>query len=200
MLYRWSSLVVRTKKHLSHRNRPIADLFSQCCISSTLFHIVVSVLVGTIILDQVTKFAARTFLSAPPYKVEVTPFFDLSLGFNTGVSFGVFAGVFSDQQWPLIALTITIAIALIVWALRVDRPIEAGAIALIAGGAIGNIIDRIRQGAVTDFLDFHLMGWRWPAFNFADVFIFVGAALLVIAPIIPTATGKNEKYLTDNEP
>lgn len=154
---------------------------------------------GTIILDQATKFAALTFLSAPTYKFEVTPFFDLRLGFNTGVSFGIFADIFSNQQWPLIATTIVIAMALTVWAFRSERLFETVAIALMAGGAFGNIIDRIRQGAVTDFLDFHVMGWHWPAFNFADVFIFVGAALLVIASIIPTAMNGNESDVKDDE-
>ncbi|MRG73914.1 signal peptidase II [Alphaproteobacteria bacterium HT1-32] len=161
---------------------------------------VASVLLGAIILDQATKFAALTFLSTPPYKLEMTPFFNLRLGFNTGVSFGIFGDVFSNQQWPLIAITIAIAVVLTVWALRVDRSLEALALALIAGGAIGNIIDRIRQGAVTDFLDFHAMGWHWPAFNFADVFIFVGAASLIILSLITPGANEAERDETKNEP
>ena len=155
---------------------------------------------GAIILDQATKFAALTFLSTPPYKLEMTPFFNLRLGFNTGVSFGIFGDVFSNQQWPLIAITIAIAVVLTVWALRVDRSLEALALALIAGGAIGNIIDRIRQGAVTDFLDFHAMGWHWPAFNFADVFIFVGATSLIILSLIIPEANEAERGETINEP
>ena len=175
------------KPPLRH-HRTIAGLFSQACARSTSIVVVSSVLLGTIVLDQVTKWAALTFLSTPPYKVEVTPFFDLSLGFNTGVSFGVFGDLFSNQQWPLIAVTIAIAKVLAVWAGRTDRLLETVAIALMAGGAFGNIIDRIRQGAVTDFLDFHVMGLHWPAFNFADVFICAGAASLVIVSIVSTAT------------
>ena len=71
--------------------------------------------------------------------------------------------------------------------LRSDRLFEAGAIALMASGAFGNIIDRVRQGAVTDFLDFHAMGFHWPAFNFADVFICAGAASLVAISVMSTA-------------
>lgn len=187
------------KRPLRH-HRTIAGLFSQACARSNSIVFVSSVLLGTIVLDQVTKWAALTFLSTPPYKVEVTPFFDLSLGFNTGVSFGFFGDVFSNQQWPLIAITIAIAVALTVWALRVNRLLEALAIALIAGGAFGNIIDRIRQGAVTDFLDFHAMGWHWPAFNFADVFIFVGAASLLILSFITPEANEAERGETKNEP
>ncbi len=169
------------------RNKAASDLFSQTCARSTSIVVVSSVMVAAIVFDQATKWAALTFLSTPPYKVGVTPFFDLSLGFNTGVSFGVFADIFGDQQWPLIAITFAIASALAVWALRSDRLFEAGAIALMASGAFGNIIDRVRQGAVTDFLDFHAMGFHWPAFNFADVFICAGAASLVAISVMSTA-------------
>jgi len=192
--------VTREMKPPIRQNRVIADLISQTCTRSTSIVVVSSVLLGTIVIDQVTKWAALTFLSTPPYKVEVTPFFDLSLGFNTGVSFGVFGDLFSNQQWPLIAVTIAIAMVLTVWAARTDRLLETVAIALMAGGAFGNIIDRIRQGAVTDFLDFHFIGWHWPAFNFADVFICVGAVSLVIASIVATAASGSKNTERDDAP
>lgn len=182
------------------QNRVIPDLISQTCTRSTSIVFVSSVLLGTIVLDQVTKWAALTFLSTPPYKIEVAPFFDLSLGFNTGVSFGVFGDLFSNQQWPLVTMTIAIAMVLTVWAVRTDRLFETVAIALMAGGAFGNIIDRIRQGAVTDFLDFHVKGLHWPAFNFADVFICVGAASLVIVSIVSTATDGSKNTERDDAP
>lgn len=192
--------MTREMKPPIRQNRVIADLISQTCTRSTSIVVVSSVLLGTIVIDQVTKWAALTFLSTPPYKVEVTPFFDLSLGFNTGVSFGVFGDLFSNQQWPLIAVTIAIAMVLTVWAARTDRLLETVAIALMAGGAFGNIIDRIRQGAVTDFLDFHVMGLHWPAFNFADVFICVGAASVVIVSIVSTATDGSKNNERDDAP
>lgn len=191
---------MRVKLHPEHHRGRAADLLSRRCTGSTLLIVVAATLLGAIILDQATKFSALALLSAPPYKVEVTPFFNLRLGFNTGVSFGFLGDVFNNQQWPLIAITITIAVALTVWALRVNRLLEALAIALIAGGAFGNIIDRIRQGAVTDFLDFHAMGWHWPAFNFADVFIFVGAASLIILSFITPEANEAERGETKNEP
>ncbi len=192
--------MTRVMKPPIRLSRVIADLISQTCTRSTSIVVVSSVLLGTIALDQVTKWAALTFLSTPPYKIEVTPFFDLSLGFNTGVSFGVFGDLFSNQQWPLITMTIAIAMVLTVWAARMDRLFETVAIALMAGGAFGNIIDRIRQGAVTDFLDFHVMGLHWPAFNFADVFICVGAASLVIVSIVSTATDGSKNIERDDAP
>lgn len=192
--------MTRVMKPPIRLSRVIADLISQTCTRSTSIVVVSSVLLGTIALDQVTKWAALTFLSTPPYKIEVTPFFDLSLGFNTGVSFGVFGDLFSNQQWPLITMTIAIAMVLTVWAARMDRLFETVAIALMAGGAFGNIIDRIRQGAVTDFLDFHVMGLHWPAFNFADVFICVGAASLVIVSIASTATDGSKNIERDDAP
>ncbi len=192
--------MTRVMKPPIRLSRVIADLISQTCTRSTSIVVVSSVLLGTIALDQVTKWAALTVLSTPPYKIEVTPFFDLSLGFNTGVSFGVFGDLFSNQQWPLITMTIAIAMVLTVWAARMDRLFETVAIALMAGGAFGNIIDRIRQGAVTDFLDFHVMGLHWPAFNFADVFICVGAASLVIVSIVSTATDGSKNIERDDAP
>ncbi|MBO6773823.1 signal peptidase II [Thalassospira sp.] len=189
---------MRVTKQAGNQSGRVAQLLSQRCAGSTLLLVVATALLGAIIVDQATKFAALTFLSAPTYKIEVTPFFNLRLGFNTGVSFGVLGDIFSNQQWPLIAITTAIAVALTVWALRVDRLLEALAISLIAGGAIGNIIDRIRQGAVTDFLDFHAMGWHWPAFNFADVFIFIGAALLIILSFLTPDTNEVERGEIEN--
>ena len=193
------SFEMSVKTNPEYRREQITHIFSQRCAGFTSLLVVAAVLLGAVILDQATKFAALTFLSEPQYKIEVTPFFNLRLGFNTGVGFGVFGDVFSNQQWPLITITIVIAVALTVWALRVDRLLETLAIVLIAGGAFGNIIDRIRQGAVTDFLDLHAMGWHWPAFNFADVFIFVGAASTIILSFLTPETNGGERREIENE-
>lgn len=182
----------------SRDNKAIAILFSRIRAYSTPTFVVSSVMLTTVAFDQATKWAVLKFLSTSPYKVEVTFFLDLSLGFNSGVSFGLFASMLSDQQWPIIAVSFTIALALATWALYTTRLIEGVAIAQIAGGAFGNIIDRIRQGAVSDFLDFHLMGFHWPTFNFADVFIFVGAlSLVVTSKMSPVAEGR--KYIGSDD-
>ena len=116
--------------------------------------------------------------------IEVTSFFNLMLTFNTGVSFGMFQDFFASRPGTLALLSFAIASLLMTWALRSCLPGERRGLALVAGGALGNIIDRWRQGAVTDFLDFHWQGLHWPAFNAADVFIFLGAFLILTSTFL----------------
>ncbi len=135
---------------------------------------------ATLILDQVSKWWIITEVMNPPTVITVTPFFNLVLGLNTGVSFGMFGGGAEFGRWMLSALALAIATALGVWLWRVHKPWLAAALGMIIGGAIGNVIDRVRVGAVVDFLDFHVSGYHWPAFNVADMGISVGAAILII--------------------
>nr|WP_237684372.1 signal peptidase II [Pseudaminobacter soli] len=85
----------------------------------------------------------------------------------------MFSGVFRERPVLLAAIAVAISTGLIVWAMHAERRAEASGLGLIASGAMGNVVDRVRQGAVTDFLDFHLGDWHWPAFNFADVMISI---------------------------
>lgn len=126
-------------------------------------------------LDQATKAVVLSLLTEP---VAVTPFFNLVLVWNRGVSFGMLAG--HDQPWVLILLAAVIGIALIVWLRRETRTLSRYALWLVLAGAVGNVIDRARFRAVADFLDFHVQGWHWPAFNVADSAICIGALLLVV--------------------
>lgn len=134
-----------------------------------------------VLADQATKAWAQAALSA--YEaVAVTPFFNLVLVHNTGAAFSFLAGAGGWQRWFFVILTLVIAAGVAVWLVR-----SAGrsrgtplALALILGGAIGNLIDRLRFGHVIDFLDFHAAGWHWPAFNVADSAISCGAVLLVL--------------------
>lgn len=137
------------------------------------------IFIATIAADQGTKWIVVKVLMDPPRIVKVAPFFNLTLGFNTGVSFGLLGDLMAESQWLLVSLQTALVLALIVWALRVGRNVNRAALSMIAGGAMGNIFDRWRQGAVTDFLDFHLAGLHWPTFNFADVFIVLGVVLLL---------------------
>jgi signal peptidase II len=113
--------------------------------------------------------------------VEVTPFFNLVLVHNRGAAFSFLsnAGGWQRELFIFIALA---AAAWISWLLRrhAGETRFALALALILGGAIGNVIDRVLHGAVVDFLDFHALGWHWPAFNVADSGISVGAVLLIL--------------------
>ena len=114
--------------------------------------------------------------------IEVLPVFDLALGYNRGVSFGMLADLGGWQRWPLIILALAITVGLVVWLARQPLSGETAsksALALVIGGAMGNAVDRIAYGHVTDFILLHWGGWAWPTFNLADMAISLGAILLV---------------------
>lgn len=130
-------------------------------------------------LDQATKLLvlSRFFLGEA---LPVTGFFNLVLVFNSGAAFSFLAGAGGWQKWFFVCLALAISAWLVVMIRHhaMERMLPA-ALALVLGGALGNVIDRLRFGAVVDFLDFHLAGWHWPAFNIADSAITVGVALLL---------------------
>ncbi|KAB2919867.1 MAG: signal peptidase II [Hyphomicrobiaceae bacterium] len=144
-----------------------------------------AVLGAALALDFVTKWLILSVVMVPPRMVEIAPFLNLTLGFNTGVSFGMFREFFLDRPLVLAGIKMVIVAGLLVWAVRTPKPSETIGLGLIAGGALGNIVDRVGQGAVTDFLDFHVGGWHWPAFNMADTMISMGVALLIASAIWP---------------
>ena len=136
---------------------------------------------SVIVLDQVTKFLAETLLTFHQ-PVPVLPSFNLLLTYNTGAAFSFLAGASGWQRWFFLGLGSLVSIGLIVW-LRRLKPTEtrlATALALILGGAIGNLIDRVWLGQVIDFIQLYYQHWYWPAFNLADSAITVGAVLLVL--------------------
>lgn len=132
-------------------------------------------------LDQLTKALAVAYIT-PKGRVSVIPgFFDLVLWKNTGAAFGSLSGV-PGGRWILIAITI-IALAVAVWlalAKGGGSKSQVLAIGLICGGAMGNLIDRLRLGVVIDFLLFYYDRWYWPAFNLADSAITVGGVGMAI--------------------
>jgi signal peptidase II len=110
----------------------------------------------------------------------VTSFFNLVLVFNPGASFSFLADAGGWQRWFFIVLALAISAWLVVMIRQHARErLLPFALALVLGGALGNVIDRLRFGAVVDFLDFHVAGWHWPAFNVADSAITVGVVLLL---------------------
>ncbi|WP_244639042.1 signal peptidase II [Bosea sp. ANAM02] len=141
-------------------------------------------------LDQLTKWLILTKVMTPPRIIELTPFFNLRLGFNYGVSFG-FGSDWLDA-WPsgLAAFKLMVAVGLLVWAVRSHSRFERIGLALIAGGALGNAQDRWRQGAVTDFLDLHWGDWHWPTFNGADIAISSGVLLILMASLSLSASNR----------
>ena len=145
------------------------------------------VLTAVAILDQWSKFALINAANAHAIPREILPFFNLVMVRNHGISFGMFA---ESRAWMPLLLTIAtslVALGLALWLARTDEPWVALALGSIIGGALGNIIDRARMGAVTDFLDFHLKMYHWPAFNVADSAIFIGVVILVLIGIVSPA-------------
>ena len=132
-----------------------------------------------LVLDQASKLFMIALLASPPSIIPVTPFFNLTLGFNRGVSFGLLNDLGSWGPIVLSSLAVVIVGFLLVWLWKSERTIDRMAISLVIGGALGNLMERIRVGAVTDFLDFYVGAYHWPAFNLADTSIFVGAGLLI---------------------
>jgi signal peptidase II len=132
-----------------------------------------------LVLDQASK---TWILASFPHteRQSVTSFFNLVLVFNPGASFSFLADAGGWQKWFFVVLALGISL----WLLSLLRKhaqerLLPAALALILGGAVGNVIDRLRFGAVVDFLDFHLAGYHWPAFNVADSAITVGVALML---------------------
>ena len=134
---------------------------------------------AVIVADQVTKAIVVTSF-ARGEELPVTGFMSLVLAYNTGAAFSFLAGAPGWQRWFFMGIA-ALASVFLVWMLRRgnSRLLCAG-LALILGGALGNLWDRIAVGMVVDFLLFHYGAWSWPAFNVADSAISVGAALLII--------------------
>ena len=138
---------------------------------------------GAAIVDQVSKAVMVAAVMQPPRLIEITPFLNLTLGFNTGVSFGLFRDTFAEAPYVLSLISAAIVLLVFWWAATARSRWDVVGLGLIAGGAAGNVIDRVRQGAVTDFLDLHAFGWHWPTFNLADVEITFGVVLLLFGSI-----------------
>jgi signal peptidase II len=131
-------------------------------------------------LDQLSKAWIVSHLPAAGDGFRVTGFFNIVRVPNTGVSFGLFNNGATINSLAFSLLAAAIIGALLVWLWRARSLFLGVAVGLVVGGAIGNVVDRLRLGAVVDFLDFHLGSQSWPAFNIADSAICVGVALMLI--------------------
>lgn len=134
------------------------------------------------VVDQVTKAIVVSNASVLNAGVSVVPGFDLTFHRNDGVTFGLLGGA---PWWSLVVLALAICAWLAAMMLRTRNRIEAIAYGSILGGALGNVVDRLRFRAVTDFLDFYLGSAHWPAFNMADVFVVGGVGLILCLQVIP---------------
>lgn len=142
-----------------------------------------SILIGllltllVLVIDQASKWIILenfSYGSAPA--MDITPFFSLVVVWNYGVSFGMLAS--QQQPFALIGISAVICFILLIWLYKCNSRWVGFALGCIMGGAVGNVIDRLRFGAVADFLDFHIGQLHWPAFNIADSGIFIGVVLL----------------------
>ncbi|MDH3702576.1 MAG: signal peptidase II [Alphaproteobacteria bacterium] len=132
-------------------------------------------------VDQASKWFAYQAYLEESRTIVVTGFFNIVLlVWNRGVSFGLFSDGSPITKYVLIGVALAISVVLVVWLRRNDQRLTAAAIGLVLGGALSNVLDRIVHGAVVDFLDFHVAGYHWPAFNVADSAIFVGVVLILI--------------------
>ena len=153
--------------------------------SSGVFWRWIALAVVVIVLDQLSKtWALGTLRMAE--QVVVTSFFNLVLVFNAGAAFSFLANAGGWQKWFFVVLASGISLWLVAMLRQhAGERLMALALSLILGGAIGNVIDRLRFDAVVDFLDFHLAGAHWPAFNVADSAITVGVVLMLWCQFFP---------------
>jgi signal peptidase II len=146
------------------------------------FTIYMAISLTIVALDQLTKWAILTWV--PLYdKIAVNSFINITHQQNRGAAFSFLADAAGWQRWFFTILAIAVSAAIIVWLWRIRRDrllVLSSGLALVLGGALGNVIDRMRFGHVVDFIQVLIYGWPFPSFNVADSAITVGAALLII--------------------
>jgi signal peptidase II len=139
-----------------------------------------------LVVDQATKRVVDTTMQLHQ-TIELLPFFQLTYMRNQGAAFSFLAGAGGWQRWFFVGLASLASVFIYFWVRKLDRSQrqEAIAWALVLGGALGNLIDRILYGYVIDFLDVYYGDWHWPAFNVADSAITLGVALLLLDSFRP---------------
>lgn len=143
------------------------------------------------LFDQLTKWWVQTYVVVPPQAVvEVTYYFNLILKWNKGVTFGLLAHNAKWAPYAFTAVALIIVAFLLNWLMRAASVTVALGLGLVMGGAVGNIVDRLRYGAVVDFLDFHWQNHHWYTFNVADAAIVCGVGLLLLENL---ARGKKKR-------
>lgn len=139
-----------------------------------------AIAITALLVDQVHKWwMLKVYDIASRGLVTITPFFDITLVWNKGISYGLFQQNSATGRYILIGIILCISIVLLVWLMRAQGYLLAIAMGLVLGGALGNVIDRISYGAVADFFSFHYWGYNWYVFNLADIWVVAGAALLI---------------------
>lgn len=145
------------------------------------------VAVLTLLADQLGKqvlfviYGIDTNNTDQPYLLagDITPFFNLVMVWNKGLVWGLMQQASAPGQLALAGFGFAILIILLLWLVRTKTRTLSFGLGLVMGGALGNILDRLRHGAVADFFDFYVGNWHWPAFNIADIAINIGVAILI---------------------
>ena len=135
-----------------------------------------------VVLDQLSKWVVLNTIG-PGEVIYVAPFWNWVLAWNPGAAFSFLADQPGWQRWLFTALALAVSAWVMVELKRPQPRLQALALTLVMGGALGNVIDRVRFGAVVDFVQWHVAGYYWPAFNVADSAITLGAVLLVLASL-----------------
>ena len=146
-----------------------------------------------LVIDQASKFYFEGKLEMYQQIVIIPDYFSWTLAYNTGAAFSFLADSSGWQRWLFALIAVVVSAVLVVWLKRLGRNETwlAVALALVLGGALGNLYDRIAYGHVVDFLDFHAAGWHFPAFNVADSGITVGAGILILESFLQRHDGEN---------
>ena len=145
----------------------------------------IAMALATLGLDQVSKWWVLAVLDLPALgSVAVLPVLNLTMVWNRGITFGLLS---NDSAWGSVALAgvaLAVVAALGTWLWRAERAAVALALGAVAGGAVGNVIDRVRFGAVVDFIHAHAWGWSWYVFNVADAAIVCGVGVLLLDSLL----------------
>lgn len=153
---------------------------------------------AVVILDQLTKIWAEAALSGGEVIV-VTSFFRFELAYNTGAAFSLLYDAGGWQRWLFSGLALLVSLGIVIWIVRLVQSGKEGrgwellALALILGGALGNLYDRLALGHVVDFIVWHYQQYHWPTFNIADAAISTGAVLLIVDMFFVQAKQANEE-------
>jgi signal peptidase II len=153
-----------------------------------------AVALAVVFIDQIVKAGVLAYSAGSDLEpTPLTPFLDLALRWNRGISFSLFARDSVLGQFALVALTLAVTGVLTLWLIRSRSALPAVGLGLIIGGALGNAIDRVAHGAVVDYLDLHAFGRHFFVFNAADAAINIGVALLILDLLLAPGAPKESK-------
>jgi signal peptidase II len=152
--------------------------------SLTLLGLVAAIVV--LAADQASKWWILDVVRLPDIgQIVLLPVLNFTMVWNRGVTFGLLTGFGQWSYLLLAAVALAVVVILVIWLRRAESPLVATALGVIVGGALSNVVDRLRFGAVVDFIHAHIGNWSWYVFNVADAAIVCGVAALVLDSLLP---------------